>query len=280
MQLCLCGCGGEVVQTGKWWKPKFINGHNRRNAKWTSEQRKKVENTWSDEKFVSEFSELMERVMSTPSAKVNTSRASKKRWLDPIIRKKTLDASNQPEVKERLSNSLKIALNQPDVLANNRLRMIQRWLDPNEREKLIVSKNTPEVLAILSSKAKKRWQDPVFRENTIKAIFESRDFNPNNTEMFLNYILQQNFPNMWRFVGDGQIFIAGKVPDFINIDKKLIIEMYGDFYHKQETDSGKARKEHFKKYGYSTLIIWEHELYNNYDCIVEKIRDFIQEEVK
>ena len=53
----------------------------------------------------------------------------------------------------------------------------------------------------------------------------------------------------------------------INGQKKLI-EFFGSFWHsKKWTDRTKRQEEerrikHFAKYGYKTLIIWEHELKN------------------
>lgn len=73
--------------------------------------------------------------------------------------------------------------------------------------------------------------------------------------------LDQLFPGDWKFVGDGQLIIAGKCPDFVNVNgQKKIIELFGDYWHKGQNP--KARIAVFKPFGYKTLVVWEHELRN------------------
>ena len=82
--------------------------------------------------------------------------------------------------------------------------------------------------------------------------------------------------NEYKFVGDGKIFIAGFVPDFININgQKKIIELYGDYWHKDTQEKDKYRIDTFKKYGYDTLVIWEHEL-KDLEKTRNKIRSFTE----
>ncbi|MEK0338471.1 MAG: hypothetical protein QQN41_13665, partial [Nitrosopumilus sp.] len=82
-------------------------------------------------------------------------------------------------------------------------------------------------------------------------------------------------PNEYKFVGKGEFIIGGKCPDFINVNgQKKIVEMFGDFWHGNKyrflalgdslskKEHGQQRIKHFAKYGYKTLIIWEHELQN------------------
>jgi very-short-patch-repair endonuclease len=100
---------------------------------------------------------------------------------------------------------------------------------------------------------------------------------PNKIEKRLISIIDKN--NLpFKYVGDGQIWIGSKNPDFISLNEKKIIELFGDFWHTQkvrcfeETENG--RKEHFLKYGYKTLIIWEHELVNE-KGVLNKIENFV-----
>lgn len=98
-------------------------------------------------------------------------------------------------------------------------------------------------------------------------------------------LLQELFPNQWKYTGDGKdedSIVASKVPDFINITgQKKIIEMFGNYWHGKKI-TGRTKKEeenqrinHFAKYGYQTLIIWEHEL-ENLNLLIEKIVKFTQ----
>lgn len=127
-----------------------------------------------------------------------------------------------------------------------------------------------------SCAGKKRWQNKEFRENTLKASFEGRKIFPNKPEKLLTKLLNKLLPNRYKFVGDGKYFIAGFVPDFININsQKKIIELYGDYWHNlpKRKEADKRRTIIYKKYGYKTLIIWEHEL-KNLDRVKNKILKF------
>ena len=100
------------------------------------------------------------------------------------------------------------------------------------------------------------WSNPKLREERIKSIFNSFNVKPNKLEIKLSKLLSN-----YKFVGDGKIFIAGFVPDFINTNgQKKIIELFGDFWHRNTQKRDNFRINVFKKYGYQTLIIWEHEL--------------------
>ena len=78
----------------------------------------------------------------------------------------------------------------------------------------------------------------------------------------------------YKYVGDGHMFVAGKVPDFVYTGQdRLLIELAGDFWHTAE--EMQLRCELFAKYGYRTLVIWEHEFNGmTADEISRWVRDF------
>ena len=102
------------------------------------------------------------------------------------------------------------------------------------------------------------------------------NLSPNKPEKVLNKLLKRILLKEYKFVGDGKFWIDGFNPDFININgQKKIIELYGDYWHNRE-DSKKRDKKRikvYKKYGYGTLIIWEHEL-KDIDKTKQKILEF------
>lgn len=60
-------------------------------------------------------------------------------------------------------------------------------------------------------------------------------------------------------MGDGYTWIDGKCPDFLNINgKKQLIELFGTYWHKPEDEE--IRRVHFARYGYETIVIWDHEI--------------------
>ena len=73
-------------------------------------------------------------------------------------------------------------------------------------------------------------------------------------------------------MGNGEVFIAGKVPDWININgKKQLIELFGSYWHKPEDEE--IRITHFKQFGFDTLVIWDKELKNR-EQLIDKIKSF------
>jgi len=54
--------------------------------------------------------------------------------------------------------------------------------------------------------------------------------------------------------------------NFINEEKKKIIEFFGDYWHSKEItgisyeEEERKRKTHFNNYDYKVLVIWEKEL--------------------
>jgi len=88
-----------------------------------------------------------------------------------------------------------------------------------------------------------------------------------------NWVLSHEFPNKeeqkliqffekrslpFRYVGDGSFLIGGKSPDFINEERKLVIEFYGNLWHR-ETDEPE-RIKFFEEKGWKCLVVWGSEI--------------------
>ena len=149
----------------------------------------------------------------------------------------------------------------------------------------------PSQLAIEKARERltKLWQNPEYRieilsvlhnEDSARNRLEAIHNKPNKAELKLNIFLQTHFPKEWQFVGDGQFILGGKCPDFLNCNgKKQVIELFGNWFHSKEFaerhnrkyESPENRIEHFKRYGFDCLIIWENELKNE-NSIIEKIK--------
>ncbi len=107
----------------------------------------------------------------------------------------------------------------------------------------------------------------------IRMMSVGNNVKPNKAELKLNDFLQQLLPNEYKYVGDGEFILAGKCPDFVNINgQKKIIELYGNYWHKGET--GKERIALFRQYGYETLIVWGSELKDEEE-LINRILGFI-----
>jgi len=127
----------------------------------------------------------------------------------------------------------------------------------------------------MSIAAKKMWaENKVARDNIILKTFINNKMHPNKVEKKLIDILS-TITDKFKFCGDGSIWIGRKNPDFINKEGRKIIEMFGDFWHKDEDPQ--YRIEHFKKFGYDTLVIWEHEIQcENIQLLIDKINGYLQ----
>jgi len=124
------------------------------------------------------------------------------------------------------------------------------------------------------------WKD----EECVAKIRKSSTQKPNKKERKLNEILQKLCPKEYKYVGGFAFMIDGKNPDFINVGgQKKLIEFFGDYWHgerrtgKTNAEAERIRKAHYTKFGWKTLIIWEHEL-KNVEALEEKIRGFHNDE--
>ena len=269
--LCKCGCGRE---------PKlgniFLHGHGGHSLEAREKQsiahKKRYEKLEEREKT----SLALRIACSTEEARKKKSETAKKIFSMPEMRARMSRISkivqNRPEIKRRMCTIQKIAQNRPEVrlkhsqtakIVNNYLdkRLIHsqfmkmRMKDEEYREIFLTTCRKPETKEKQSIIAKEKWKNPDY----VRKQMESRRVKQNNKEKELELILHSLYPNEYKFVGDGKVIIDGKCPDFINVNgQKKIIELFGDYWHKGENP--KDREDIFKKFGYQTLVIWEHEL--------------------
>jgi hypothetical protein len=94
----------------------------------------------------------------------------------------------------------------------------------------------------------------------------------NNVEKVVKDFLDEKYRKKWRYVGNGKLWIGNKNPDFMNINgQKKLIEVFGDYWHQGENPT--LRINHFKNYGFDTLVLWEKEIKANQH--IEKLVSFL-----
>lgn len=124
-------------------------------------------------------------------------------------------------------------------------------------EKIKLAWQRPDYVAKHRETMKTHWKDPKF----VKKQIEARDMRPNKPELFILGVLNEVYPNEWKYTGDFSFMIGGKNPDFANVNgQKKLIEHFGIYYHRGEDPQ--ERINHFKKWGFDTLVVWENELKN------------------
>jgi len=135
-------------------------------------------------------------------------------------------------------------------------------------------------------KIHKRLENDEYRIELNKKRLTACGFKPNKKELFLDSLIQSNFPNQWKYVGNGEVVLGAGCPDWINTNgQKKVILHHGIYWHlwrlqklqnnlnltKQEIEEKDIKN--YKKYGFKCLIIWEDELKNTQQ-IIEKLRGF------
>ena len=80
----------------------------------------------------------------------------------------------------------------------------------------------------------------------------------------------------FRHTGQDVSFRVGsKVPDFCDPERRLLIEVYGDYPHRKEkADGGAARIAYFREHGWRTLIVWASEIRDDRASVILKLRAF------
>jgi hypothetical protein len=119
----------------------------------------------------------------------------------------------------------------------------------------------------VSESIKTLWEDPHYISRQVKA----RQKRPTEPERKIIKLIEDNeLP--YKYVGDGQVIIGKRCPDFINTNgKKEVIEVFGTYWH-NILDMG-DRIENYRQYGFNCLIIWEDEL-NDSKRVLAKIKKF------
>lgn len=267
---CGCGCGKKVYLDKRHFTCNgvpYICNHQRRGIKLSaqacknmSEGRKGMTLSEEHKKNLSKAHKGIKCHQSEKEQK-RLSAWAKGLWDDPVYCAKMIKLNGEQKhtkaTKKKMSKS-RLAL--------------------KERQGYLVSSETRKKLSKMS---KKRWEDPEYKERVIKATLKAVTTFPNKSEKKLRRILNKLFPGEYKYVGDGSVLIGHKSPDFINVNgQKKLIEMFGDYWHSKERtglskkEHRKQRQKHFEQYGYKTLVIWEHQLYDNVAKVKERVKNF------
>lgn len=165
--------------------------------------------------------------------------------------------AKRPEVREKISKKLR-----GRIFTKKWKKKISRALTGQ-----IISLDTRKKMSKVAKKKEfgkwmiKMWKNPEYRLRQRKLILKGLIKKPNKIEKYLENFLNQILPNEYKYVGDGELILGGKCPDFMNINgKKKLIELYGDYWHRNDNPEDKIN--HYKKYGFDCLVVWEKELKN------------------
>lgn len=242
MRLCECGCGLEVVE-------RFIRGHNLR-----------LDNPMKHANVIAKVS--LTRKGRPPPNKGRRGEIAWNKGLKGVVKpnRGSFSSSHIPWNKDKAG-------------------IIPSW---NKGKHNVYSKETLDKMS-LAKKGKPTWnkgkhlsdahRKKVASPENVRKRMLAMNIHPNKPEALLLELIQENHLP-FKYVGNGEIIIERKCPDFININgKKQVIELYGDYWHKGE--DSQARVNIFASYGFTTLIIWEHEL-KYPEKVITKLKEFMQ----
>jgi len=184
------------------------------------------------------------------------------------------------EYKKKKSELVKELWQDPECKKKLSEKVEELWQDPEFRGK--VNRQREKVQKSFEFRKKQSeiskmlWQDPEYREKCIRSRVAKAELKPNRLEKAFCDLLLNYFLGEWRYVGDGKVFIAGFVPDFIHREEDWIIELNGNYWHSfpEAKEKDKRKKEIYKRCGYKVLEIWESEFKSDPMRVVRKIVEY------
>ncbi len=119
-----------------------------------------------------------------------------------------------------------------------------------------------------------------FSKEAIRKILRAVHKTPNLLEAKAMSLIRDNdLP--FKYVGSGEIIIGGKCPDFIHLNDRKIIEVFGDYWHDpvkrdvRPSSTYEGTMEHYEKHGYECLILWEKE-FKSSEAVLIKMNAFTE----
>jgi G:T-mismatch repair DNA endonuclease (very short patch repair protein) len=121
-------------------------------------------------------------------------------------------------------------------------------------------------------KHKEFWR--LHKEEQLRRMMVGEHKKPNKLELRLIDLIERN-GLQFRYVGNWELLVGGKCPDFVRADRKQLIELFGDYWHTVKArETPEERIAHFRQFGYETLILWERDLRDE-SATLRKIREFM-----
>jgi len=136
-----------------------------------------------------------------------------------------------------------------------------------------LTKYTDERVARNALNVSKAKKGKPLSQKCIRATQCALHYRPNKQEVRLGNLLDELYPNKYKYSGDGSTIIGHYCPDFSSISEKKVVDLFGTYWHK--LSEVYPRLKGFKKYGFSCLIIWDCEL-DNRDMVANKVREFTE----
>jgi len=268
-QLCKCGCGMAT----KWNKKKkrfnvYIRQHHLvafwQNPEYREKMSKQSKSLWQNPERRENYSKQISKAHNTPEYRDKLSKRMTIQWSNAEYKDKMSEIQNNLEYKEKISKQSKSLWQNPDHRENISNKMKAVWENAEHKESM-------------SKRMKKLWQDPEYAKKCLSASGKS----PNKPETIINMITSEDIQytgnrSWWRKIRilvNGEYVTKSKNPDFKIKGQKKVIELYGDYWHKNDNPDDLINA--YKEIGFDCLVIWESEIYNELENTIEKISQFM-----
>jgi hypothetical protein len=120
----------------------------------------------------------------------------------------------------------------------------------------------------MSEAQKRLWKDP---EHAKKILHRRTLSDPE--QMFIKLCIERKL--QCRFVGNGELLIGRKNPDFVGIrNEHKLIEIWGEYFKVGRNPQDLI--DFYRTYGYDCLVIWASEL-KDIDTIYLRVERFLEE---
>lgn len=234
-----------------------------------------------DEQFRNKLSIGLKNSYKDPIKLASHCSGQKKRYgkqeeRDLQSERRKLYVQNHPEYRECQSADSLERFSNPTELDKLKVAQIERWQRNGEKEHSSIVH-------------KALWDNPIFADKMLDCLAKGNTHKQTKHEKVMESILNEYFPNQWEYTGNRTVKIGRKYPDFThNNGSNLLIECFGDYWHGTKRgdklrydQTVKGRIELFAKYGYQTLILWEHEILKSPRVeIADRVRQFMNENIK
>ena len=196
-------------------------------------------------------------------------------------------------MKENMSNKMKDAWNNTSTkldrstysqMMRSKVGLVDVWnkgltKETDDRirkrsEEMVGQIRTKSTKEKISKTVKKLWKDDEY----ISKVVNSRCIRPNKHEKYLLEILNDVCPSEFEYNGgyEKKIMIDRKIPDFVHVSKKKVIEYFGEYWHNKEyKDDEQTTIKKYNNQGYDCLVIWEKDLFTNAETTKKRILDFL-----
>jgi hypothetical protein len=190
------------------------------------------------------------------------------RWRNLLVEHQKRMKENNPMFNPNVVKKVSASNNKRGIYQESRDRMKMLWERPDFRKKSI---------------KRLKISNPMKREEVVVKNWRSHQHRPTNIEKkFIELIKIYSLPI--EYVGNANLFIGRKNPDFKVINQNKVIEVTSDAYGRNTNDYGESSIDYYKNRGYDCLILWSNcrrykdELKNeNLTETLQKIKGFIND---